>query len=57
MMTTKQKQHSTMWQYEYDYEGDEVEVEILDLPDNIQNEFKRIFQDATNLDELSFISS
>jgi hypothetical protein len=53
-MTTKQKRHATMWDYGYEADGSDIEVDVLDLPDNIQKEFKRIFEDATNLDEFTF---
>jgi hypothetical protein len=49
-MTTKQKRHANMWQptqLNDDYDND---IDLLDLPSNIQNEFKKIFQD-TSYDE------
>ena len=53
-MTTKQKRHALMWEYAYDDEGSDIEVDILDLPNNIQKEFKSLYENATNLDELGF---
>jgi hypothetical protein len=51
-MTTKQKQHARMWDYGYEADGSDIQVDLIDLPENVQDHFKRIFQDPTYLDEI-----
>jgi hypothetical protein len=47
-MTTKPKQHAKMWQPSYQSDDYVEDLELLELPDNIQNEFKKIFQDNSS---------
>lgn len=49
-MTTKQKQHANMWQPKQLNDDYDNNIDLLDFPPNIQNEFKKIFQD-TSYDE------
>ena len=45
-MTTKQ--HAKMWHSSYQIDDYDEDIEFLELPDNIQNEFKKIFQDNSS---------
>jgi hypothetical protein len=45
-MTTKQ--HAKMWHSSYQIDDYDEDIEFLELPENIQNEFKKIFQDNSS---------
>jgi hypothetical protein len=47
-MSTKLKQHAKMWYPSYQSDDYVEDLDLLDLPDNIQNEFKKIFQDKSS---------
>jgi hypothetical protein len=47
-MTTKQKRHANMWYPSYQSDDYVEDLDLLDLPENIQNEFKKIFQDKSS---------
>jgi hypothetical protein len=46
-MTTKPKQHEKLWTPSYQSDDYVEDIELLDLPDNIQEEFKKIFEDSS----------